>query len=226
MALVVQASAPMLKEHGFRKRRHSFNRPVEDGLVHVIRFWMLPFEPPAWTEVPGLRERQYGTFAIELGVYVPEMARLSTPRSNWINPWDCQIRPSLGRLIGFDGGADVRWPILDERAPATAYSAVADHALPWLDAHRTKDHLLNAFEAEGLSALGMPRFGVLDFADLYAALGRPADQRRVLLDLLEQRMEPAPADYLRTYLKTRDCGELVDLIKLRTRGKYPGEWLD
>ena len=120
----------------------------------------------------------------------------------------------------------MRWPIPDERAPATAYSAVADHALPWFDAHSTKNQLLATFEADGLSALGMPRFGVLDFADLYAALGRPADQRRILAALLEQRMEPIHADYLRTYLRARDCGELADLIKMRTRGKYPGEWLD
>ena len=226
MALVVQTSAPVLKERGFRKRRHCFNRTVEDGLVQVIRFWMLPFEPPAWTEVPGLRERQYGTFAVELGIYVPDMARLGTPRSDWINPWNCQIRPRLGRLMGFEGGADVRWPIMDERAPATAYSAVVDHALPWLDAHRRKNQLLETFEAGGLSAFDMPPFGVLDFADLYAALGRPADQRRILMALLERRIEPAPADYLRTYLKARDCGDLVDLIKVRTRGKYPGEWLD
>jgi hypothetical protein len=58
MAAIVADHAPMLKRAGSRKRRHGFNRAADDGLIHVVHFWMAPKEPPAWTEVPGLRERR------------------------------------------------------------------------------------------------------------------------------------------------------------------------
>ena len=78
MRQIVGEHAPSLKAAGF-KRRHCFNRHADDGLVHVVYFWMAPKEPPAWTEVPGLRERLYGSFRLDFGVYVPEMNRTQTP---------------------------------------------------------------------------------------------------------------------------------------------------
>jgi hypothetical protein len=61
---------------------------------------MAPKEPPAWTAVPGLRERIYGSFRLDFGVYVPEMQRSHTPRSAWINEYDCQLRRTVGQLRG------------------------------------------------------------------------------------------------------------------------------
>jgi len=84
MAIIVRDNAPLLKAARFKKRRHSFNRPGTDGIVHVVNFWMAPKEPPAWTEIPGLRDRQYGSFRLDFGVYVPEMNRSGIPRSDWM----------------------------------------------------------------------------------------------------------------------------------------------
>jgi hypothetical protein len=56
MAEVVKASAGILRDGEVKKRRHSFNRQTAAGLTHVVNFWQHPKEPPAWTEVPGLRE--------------------------------------------------------------------------------------------------------------------------------------------------------------------------
>lgn len=81
MLRIVTDHAALLKGLGFSKRRHAFNRSVHDGLVHVVQFQMAPKEPPAWTEVPGLRERLYGTFRLNFGVHVPEMTRTQQPRS-------------------------------------------------------------------------------------------------------------------------------------------------
>ena len=33
------------------------------------------FDPPGTTHIPGLRENLYGRFTVNLGVYVPEVAR-------------------------------------------------------------------------------------------------------------------------------------------------------
>jgi hypothetical protein len=108
MAAVVADNAPLLKEHGLRKRRHSFNRPVKDRIVHQVNFWMAPNESPAWTEVPGLRERSYGTFRVDFGVYVPEMNRMHTPSGPWINDYDCNLRRTMGQLM-LNTDAGVWW---------------------------------------------------------------------------------------------------------------------
>jgi hypothetical protein len=80
MNAIVDGVAPFLKTAEFRKRRSTFNRGRPDGVVHVVNFWMAPFEPPAWTEVPGLRERLYGSFRIDVGVFVAEMNRMGSPK--------------------------------------------------------------------------------------------------------------------------------------------------
>jgi Domain of unknown function (DUF4304) len=81
MEQIVEDAAPLMRASAFRKRRHSFNRTMPDGLVHVVSFWMAPFEPSAWTEVPGLRTRLYGTFRLDFGVYVPEMNKSGVPKT-------------------------------------------------------------------------------------------------------------------------------------------------
>ena len=95
MPEIVAANAPHLKSAGFRKRRHCFNRRTDDGLVHVVYFWMAPKEPPAWTAVPGLRERLYGHFRLDFGVWVPEITRGGTPKSNWVNEYNCDLRMTM-----------------------------------------------------------------------------------------------------------------------------------
>jgi hypothetical protein len=49
MSAVVAALAPVLKDAGLQKRRYSFNRSADDGLVHVFDFrWVrqtLPARP-------------------------------------------------------------------------------------------------------------------------------------------------------------------------------------
>src|SRR5436190_21871644 len=69
------ALRPTLQRWGFRGRGRTFNRTTQDGLTQVITFQMGSFDPPGTTHIPGLRENMYGRFTINLGVYVPEVAR-------------------------------------------------------------------------------------------------------------------------------------------------------
>jgi hypothetical protein len=43
---VQQRLAPMLREHGYKKRGRTYNRISADGLTLVINLRMGPFEPP------------------------------------------------------------------------------------------------------------------------------------------------------------------------------------
>jgi hypothetical protein len=61
---------------------------------------MAPKEPPAWTEMPGLRERLYGKFRLDFGVHIPEIRRMGAPVPGWINEYNCQLRQTIGQLLG------------------------------------------------------------------------------------------------------------------------------
>jgi hypothetical protein len=214
MGRVVAASAGWLRGVGFKKRRHSFDRRTADGLVHVVTFWMAPKEPPAWTEVPGLRERRYGGFRIDLGVYVPEMTRMGVPRSDWINEYDCHLRTTIGRLITGDDASDLWWELADERSPDVAKAALAEHGLPWLDRFPDRDRLLEQFRASGPIAIGMGPAGDLDVAELLMALGRHDEARRVLDRYVDRPVIRSHAAYLTEYLPAIGRADLVSRIRI------------
>jgi hypothetical protein len=213
MERVVAASTGLLKETGFRKRRHSFNRTTIDGLVHVVYFWMAPKEPPAWTEVPGLRERRYGGFRLDFGVYIPEITRTGSPRSDWINEYDCQLRATIGRLMTGDHGADLWWSLADEQSDALAQGALLDHGLPWLDRFPDREAVLERFNVLGPLALGMGPAGDLDIADMLRSLGRPVEARRVLERYVARPVIRSHAEYLAEYLPTIGHADLVPRIR-------------
>jgi hypothetical protein len=212
MESVVAANAGSLKLAGFRKRRHSFNRTTQDGLVHVVLFWMAPKEPPAWTEVPGLRERLYGRFRLDFGVYVPEMKRMGVPRSDWINDYNCHLRRTIGQLMGDERG-DLWWSLEDERAPEVAAAALQNLGLPWLDQFPDKDAVIQRFYESGPLGVGMSPAGDLDMAELLSALGR-AQEARVMLERYVERPVLRPhAAYLAEYLPTIGHADLVPRIR-------------
>lgn len=152
MGEIVEASAGVLRALGFRKRRHSFNRRLDSGLVQVVFFWQAPKEPPAWTEIPGRRERRYGQFRLDFGVYVPEMNRTHTPRSDWINDYDCSLRASIGQLMTGEW-RDLLWDLHDPGAEQTAAAALREHGLPWLDEFQDQESIISAFRSAGAAAL-------------------------------------------------------------------------
>ncbi len=97
MSVVVDSLAPLLKQVGYRKRRHVFNREVEPGLIHVVSFEMGRFE--FGDDIPGLRESTYGEFQIEFGVFVDEIcAGLDgRPGITFAHGYDCAIRVVSGQ---------------------------------------------------------------------------------------------------------------------------------
>lgn len=91
---------PLLRQAGFRHYGRTYNRTTVDGLTHVIGFQMGSFDPPGTTYFPGLRKNLYGRFAVNLGVYVPEVARYHGGREaeRVVHDYDCCIRTRLGRI--------------------------------------------------------------------------------------------------------------------------------
>lgn len=213
MAAIVAENAPLLKAEGFNKRRHSFNRHLESGLVHVVNFWQHPKEPPAWSEVPGLRERRHGTFRLDFGVYVPEIRRTGAPQSKWINEYNCHLRRTIGQLQGC--ADDLWWSLADGASADLARRGLEHDGLPWLSRFTNHDEVLNAFRAGGPFSIGMTPAGGLDLADMLYALGRGREARDILTDYVSRPVLVNHADYLAGFL--RDAGEpdLIDRIVIK-----------
>lgn len=208
MAEVVRHNAPFLKQIGFRKRRHCFNRRTDDDLVQVVSFLMAPKEPPAWTEIPGLRERRYGSFRLDFGVYVPEMTRNGAPRGSWVNEYDCHVRITVGELNGARGG-DQWWPLDDSEAPEIGAHALRHHGLPWLSRFETHQAVIDALEADAPKPPGVWPAGQLDLADLYRAKNMNADERRILEQYVARPIPGGHEEYLIEYLRRHGHQDLA-----------------
>jgi hypothetical protein len=152
---VVAQLQPLLRQHSFRKRGHSFNRGTEPGLVQVLNFQMGPFEPPGTVAIPGLRENLYGLFTVNLGVFVEEAWRLEDIRfgpegaptaKSFINEYDCQLRRRLPNLHA--ARPNEWWSLADVDVASTqvaqSFSAVG---LSWLEDFSTRDAILTALES-------------------------------------------------------------------------------
>lgn len=89
--------SPLFKKEGFKKKGRTYNKQVEDGLVHVINFQMGEFPLGDSYVVPGLRENLYGKFAINLGVFIPNIAELEYryPTKSFVREYCCTIRKRL-----------------------------------------------------------------------------------------------------------------------------------
>ncbi len=137
---------PMLRQHGFRKHGRTYNRTTPDGLTHVIGFQMGRFDPPGTVHVPGLKENLYGKFTVNLGVYVPEVARHhgGGEAKAVVQDGNCCIRTRLGRKAG----NELWWTVSDSESLAAEISdRLQKEALPLFQRFENRDQILNEFQA-------------------------------------------------------------------------------
>jgi hypothetical protein len=134
---------PVLSDAGFRTHGRTLNRTTCDGLVQVINFQMGSFDPPGTTYIPGFRENWYGQFWINLGVYVPEVARVhgAGEAKSVVHEYHCCIRTRLHSPEADNG--DRAWPItLDEDLLMQLDARLRTYALPYFHELRTRDMVL------------------------------------------------------------------------------------
>jgi len=220
MKAVVGALTPSLRQAGFRKRRHSFNRGTAHGMVQVVSFQMGPYDPPGTEEIPGLRPNLYGLFAVNLGVYVPQMGDEPKRERNWVNEYDCHLRKRLGELVP-PGHHDLWWSLDEpEVAAPDVKAALAEHGLPWLEGLSSRESVLDGFYLLGSEALGMAPRARIDIARLHLAMGDEAAADRELTLHWNDELAPSHRDYFlgvlkelgRTYVIDGD-GTTRDLIR-------------
>jgi hypothetical protein len=131
-----------LKPKGFRKQGRTFNRTTDDGLVQVINVQMGASDPPGTVHVPGVRENLYGHFTVNLGVYVPEVAKLHGigGAKRFVQAPDCCVRQRLGSAG--PEMQDIWWrnDALAEVVPEVLARLERD-GLPFLDRYASRDAL-------------------------------------------------------------------------------------
>jgi hypothetical protein len=188
MAALVKDIHPRLKEAGFRKRRHTFNRSAEPGVVQVLNFQMGQKLPPGINPIPRLRPDLHGLFTVNLGVAIEEAWLLSKREQpaqfpTFLNDYDCDIRERLGRLLGEQ--QDVWWKLRRDRTKLATDigDAILEQGTAWLETRGTREAILRIWDNGGLTDLPTPT--ALPIVMILRHLNRPAQAEETLRSYYE-----------------------------------------
>jgi hypothetical protein len=178
-----------LKQSVFRSRARAFNRISSDGLTHVIDFQMGRFDPPG-TQYVGFRKNWYGKFTVNLGIYVPEVARLINVggERRFVREYDCCIRTRLGSL---GPEASDMWWDLEAGHESVPYllERFSKDAFPFFARFETRDDFLSQRRETAKYLRDNP--SRIDCAIILATRGQRAEARDFLMaEAHESRTHP------------------------------------
>lgn len=162
MRAIVGTVVPGLRNAGFRKRRHAFNRSASASVTHVLDFRM--GRADAGSDLAG-------AFTINLGVHSTGLCLPHDQPGAWINEYDCQLRRRFGELLPY-WRKDIwlRLDGVDPELPGALSDELWEHGLPWLDDFPTDEAILDRYLALGQDAIGMLPRAPLEIAALQIAL--------------------------------------------------------
>jgi Domain of unknown function (DUF4304) len=149
----------VLKPIGFHSRGRTFRRTRDGELIQVVNVQAGAYEigPPPPKVFAWLRPSLFGTFTINLGVYIPEaFDRLIEGFAGTVHIEHCNIRVRLGRLVS---GQEIWWPLgrgLGQTIEELR-AAIIEHGVPFLDRNADRDVIVRdhvALDAEGLMSNG------------------------------------------------------------------------
>ena len=205
----VQRVAGPLGPCGFRKSANRFNRRVaDDGLVQVIALQLAShrgFEPPGSL---GLMPAYYGTYTLNIGVYIPELARTPPSQGGWVADYQCTIRERIGTLL--PGRQDTWWPVGSVDAADVVLDALSTRVLPWLDRLASVEAILRIHELAP-EMLGSLR--ALWPCELYLSRGYTEQAHRAFADFLVHTPLDTPrVAVLRGWLRERGLPEWEPML--------------
>lgn len=200
--------ARFFKARGFRRRGRTFNTATSDELTWVVGLQMGPSDPPGTTYIPGLRENLHGLFTMNLGVYVPEVARHhgGGEAKAWVQDYHCCIRARLGELSGEK--SDTWWPATSSRnVTSDILDRLTRFGVPFLERFSTREQILAELAGGSQNRfLAVPRI-----VSAILLLGRgEKDAARTLMaaQALETHNPRHPA-YVRELARRLGLGELA-----------------
>ena len=183
---------PFFKQHGFRMRARTCNRGTPDGLTQVINFQMGRFDPPGIQFIPVFRENRYGSFTVNAGIYVPEIA---LAEHYWVKPGsfaqevDCCIRVRLGQLAG---ESDIWWnlPASEETLTDLRTRFERDVFPFFLQLEDRESILIQLEHGRGSFSPRIPR------AIILAARGEREKARDLLIQQIRSTEDPKHVEYV------------------------------
>ena len=204
---IQKALTPHLRRNGFTRRARTFNRTTEDGLTQVISIQMGASDPPGTTYIPGLRENLHGLFAINLGVYVPEVARRQGGAAkSWVQEYHCCVRTRLGALVG--EGKEIWRPCRsDETVIAEVERCIEQAGIPFLQRFAARDRILAEWHgrSENMGASSPPR---IVSAIILAERGDRESARTLLSQQMLETRNPGHPQYVRSLAEALGLGRL------------------
>jgi len=205
---IQRALRPVLRAEGFKVRGRSFNRATEDGLTQVVSIQMGASDPPGTTYFPGLRENLHGLFTVNLGVYVPEVAKYhgGGQARSWVQEYHCCVRARLGAAAG--EAQDIWWHArADDAVVADVKGNLERFGLPFLERFATRDKILS--EWRGLSrnvGAGSPPRIVM--AIILARRGQKEGARQLLAEQVLETQNPGHPEYVRELARELSVGSV------------------
>jgi hypothetical protein len=202
------AIRPVLKARGFRVRGRTFNRVTGDGLTQVVHIQMGPSDPPGTTYVPGLTGDMHGLFTVNLGVYVPEVARHhgGGEAPAWIREYHCSVRSRLGLVAGEE--RDLWWHArADDDVIDDVRRLLEEGGLPFLERFSTRNKILSAWPA-GVPPIGASSPPRIVKAIILAERSQVADARQLLEQQVLETRNPGHPAYVRDLAKRIGLGDL------------------
>ena len=205
---IQRAIRPLLRRRDFRVRGRTFNRQTEDGLTQVVNIQMGPSDPAGTSYIPGLRDNLHGLFAINLGVYVPEVARHhgGGQATSWVQEYHCCVRARLGELVG--KGKEIWWHArADEEVIADVRRCLEDNGFPFLERFATRDRILAQWDrqSENMGASSPPR---IVSAIILSERGQREHARKLLSQQVLETRNPGHPKYVRSLAEALGLGRL------------------
>ena len=188
---------PFFRDRGFKVRGRTFNRVTEDGLTQVVSIQMGASDPPGTSYIPGLRENLHGLFTVNLGVYVPEVARChgGGEAGSWVQEYHCCVRARLGEASGEK--QDIWWHARPDDAIVDDVRRCLElSGLPFLDRYSSRDKILAEWSdrSENMGASSPPR---IVMAIMLAERGQKDRARALLAQQVLEPRNPGHPDYVR-----------------------------
>ncbi|WP_374090932.1 DUF4304 domain-containing protein [Methylomicrobium lacus] len=193
---------------GFKVRGRTFNRLTEDGLTQVVNLQMGASDPPGTTYFPGLRENLHGLFTVNLGVYVPEVAKYHGSREAraWVQEFHCCVRSRLGDAAGET--QDIWWRAqLADEVIEDVRSCIERFGLPFLERFATRDKILSEWHgrSKNMGASNPPR---IVMAIILAGRGQNERARQLLAQQVLETQNPGHPEYVRKLARELSLGRV------------------
>lgn len=144
----------LLKPLGYRKQRNTFNRKAEEGIIQVINLQasMYNIESP---ESRKVKEEMlgpvpaYGTFFLNFGIWISEIAEAQSERygdiSDFVPDYRCQIRTRIGSLLGNDVLLSLDGDL--DTTTTEVLQLIKDYGLSFLEEFETRSKILAKLES-------------------------------------------------------------------------------